>query len=216
MTRRPLKRRKSRRPNQNQGAARSAQQQSFTELVRMSFSQEEVERHLQSKDLVRSSLQDIVDTGREILEHCPSVAGACASMSAMWTALLRDRLNLPAYCVAGDLLARGQVVFGDKATIADLKATFQRSTPDWDGHCWVVLGDYIADISVFRTAYSDYSPPQLQRVILESFGEGRGLFLSPEREVGDFGLKYVPRFVLPDDQVSALVRGARDFFLSQV
>lgn len=69
-------------------------------LIQVSYSREEADRHLNFK-AARSRFDEVAAIGKEILEHLPPLAGACVPMSAVWTARIRDRLGLPAYCVAG-------------------------------------------------------------------------------------------------------------------
>jgi hypothetical protein len=101
-------------------------------------------------------------------------------------------------------------VFGQAADRVDLNDTFGRSNTFWDGHSWLVCGDYIVDISLFRPAYSAHSPPPLARYVRAEFGEGRGLLISKFES----GLRYEPQYVLTSDQVTAVGRGAVKMFLA--
>ena len=44
----------------------------------------------------------------------------------------------------------------------DGKARFSETNMSWDGHAWIVYGDWLADVSLFRTADSDKSSPTLK------------------------------------------------------
>lgn len=152
------------------------------------------------------------ETGVEVLRNFPSVAGACAMMSACYADRLQMNIEAPVYVVAGVLSIGTTCVFGKNADTRDWRVAFNKSNPSWDGHCWVVFGDRLADISIFRTAYSQNSPPLLARHVTERFGKGRGLLISKTTETGRLGFRYKPQYVLTNDQVTALVDGARQFF----
>jgi hypothetical protein len=135
-------------------------------------------------------------------------------MSAVWVALIQDRLGLPAYCVAGDLIVEGRIIFGGLSDI-ELATAFDKSNPSLDVHCWLGFGEYVGDLSVFRTAYSPQGPKSLLKVVLEKFGPGKGLFLSTVQDAANAGLKYIPKYVLTEAQLNGLVRGAREIFAPQ-
>ena len=178
-------------------------------LIKAAYSPAEVRRHL-SLGKGRDRLDAVAAVGREILEHVPLGGGTCAHLSALWTAQTRDRLGVPAYCVAGDLLARGRVVFGVGRD--DLSTAFDNSNPAWDGHCWMHVGGFVGDLSVFRTAYSAHAPKALRDLVLARFGEGRGLYLATPSAAEEDGLSYVAKYVLTETQITGLVLGAREMF----
>ena len=108
--------------------------------IRHAYSTDEAQRYADFTD-EKKCLDEVISIGKEVLEHVPPCAGACAIMSALWTALVRDRLGLPVYCVAGDLLADGRLVFGHGASSTEFAVAFGESNLNWDGHCWLVLGE---------------------------------------------------------------------------
>jgi hypothetical protein len=59
----------------------------------------------------------------------------------------------------------------------DGKKLFSESNASWNGHAWVMFGHYLADVPIFRTAYSTRSPPRLAAHVRKEFGEGRGLLI---------------------------------------
>src|ERR1035441_3938195 len=92
------------------------------------------------------------NTGEEVLRNFPLMAGACAMMSACYAACLQKKIEAPVHVVAGVLSIGTTCVFGENADTRDWRLAFSKSNPSWDGHCWVVFGDRLADISIFRTA----------------------------------------------------------------
>lgn len=144
---------------------------------------------------------------RELLDIFPDVAGAGARMSAAFAVHLERALDAPIHVVAGTLLADGERVFGSDAPI-DGAALFSDGGPDFDGHMWVMIGGYVADIALFRTAYSRLAPPALGRHVAATFGPGKALYFDAWRHTRQVGLRYEPRHVLTRDQVDGLVRGA--------
>jgi len=105
------------------------------------------------------------------------MAGQCALMSAAYSIALEKLGTQPGYVVAGSLYIGDKRIFGDDKEF-DGKVLFSKSNPDWNGHAWIVYGDYLADVSVFRTADAG-SPRLLSKHVAKEYGRGRGiLFLS--------------------------------------
>jgi hypothetical protein len=134
------------------------------------------------------------------------MAGQCALMSAAYSIALEKFGTQPGYVVAGSLYIGDKRIFGEDKEF-DGKVLFSKSNPDWNGHAWIVYGDYLADVSVFRTADGG-SPRLLSRHIAKEYGRGRGFCAWPMAGTDPNGLRYVPQYVLMQDQVDALMRGA--------
>lgn len=155
------------------------------------------------------AVQQLVDAAKEILTNFPYIPGACALMTAIWTAMIRERTKYPIHAVAGSLFIDNHHIFGGNLTEKQTREAFSGINHDWDGHCWVIFGNLIADISLFRTAYSEVSPPILQKKILSKFGKGRGLFVMSIEELCKTGIIYDAKYILTDDQITGLLRGAQ-------
>jgi len=152
--------------------------------------------------------------GREALEIIAPIAGACAMMSAAYVARVEHVLKLPAYVVAGSLKIRDTYVFGDGRAFDGVKA-FSESNSSWDGHAWVMLGPYVADISIFRTAYSENAHPLLAAHVRREFGDNAGLMVVRWSDAPLSGLYYAPQYVLSDQQVTNLFRGLQAMVTGQ-
>jgi hypothetical protein len=152
----------------------------------------------------RQALQEI---GVEVLRAFKPVPGACVMMSAMYAARLKAVTGAPVHTVAGSLAVGREPVFGHGKSF-DGRTVFSQSHPSWDGHAWVMLGDMIADVSLFRTAYSRKSPPLLAAHVRREFGEGRGLLIVRWGDAPKSGLRYSPQYVLTEVQVGALALSA--------
>lgn len=156
-------------------------------------------------------LDALAEVGRDVLTHFPYVPGACAMMSAMYAARFQMNNAVPVYVAAGELYLGASRVFGG-ATHADA-SVFKESHPSWDGHCWIVFGDRIADVSLFRTAYSKSAPPRLAHYVKEHFGEGRGLLIGRSETLREVdSLDYRPQYILTEAQITSLVAGAKLLF----
>lgn len=174
------------------------------ELIRQSHSESAAAAY-QAFVPTDAHIQQMQDTGREVLNCFPTLPGGCAVMSALYGAILQERMKgAVVHVVAGSLAVNGTAVFGSGAGNIDWNKVFGNSNASWDGHCWVMCGDWIADISLFRTAYSNKSPPALAQYVRREFGEGRGLLITKS----DQELRYEPHYVLTDAQITALGRGA--------
>jgi hypothetical protein len=150
----------------------------------------------------------ISETAKAVLQRFPTIPGACALMSATFCACLEQRLQAPIHVVAGMLTVNDEPVFGD-GTPMDGNAVFGHSNLDWDGHAWVMVGPYVADISIFRTAYSSKSPLLLERHIYAKFGTGKGFYFRGWESTHKDGLGYHPQYVLSERQVISLLKGAK-------
>lgn len=143
----------------------------------------------------------------DLLKIFPPVPGACALMSAALAVGLERHMQAPIHVVAGTLAVEGLPIFGDRLPF-DGSQVFSASNSDWDGHAWVMIGRYVADISIFRTAYSAKGPARLARHIDLTFGPGRGLYVDQWKRTRQMGLNYEPQYVLSADEVTNLMGGA--------
>jgi hypothetical protein len=112
--------------------------------------------------------------GQDVLKVYPRRPGACALMSALYALYLEKPNVAPAYVVAGSLYIEETRVFGQDGNI-DGKNRFSTSNLSWNGHAWIVSGDCLADVSIFGTAYSKFSPPILATCVEREFGKGKEL-----------------------------------------
>jgi hypothetical protein len=117
------------------------------------------------------------------------IAGQCALMSAAYSIALETLGTQPGYVVAGSFYIGDKRIFGEEKEF-DGKAVFSESNPDWNGHVWIVYGDYLADVSVFRTADAA-SPRLLSRHIAKQYGRGRGFCAWPMASMDPNDLRYV-------------------------
>jgi hypothetical protein len=114
--------------------------------------------------------------------------------------------------VAGDLFVRGEPAFASDDDADKLATAFDQSASAWDGHSWLVLGDYIGDLSVCRTAYRRPPQSRLRMAVIERFGEGKGLLLMKAADFEAQGFSYKPKYVLTEQQIDSLMLGARQLF----
>jgi hypothetical protein len=76
------------------------------------------------------------------------MAGQCTLTSPAYSIALEKLRTQPGYVVAGSLYIGDKRIFGDDKEF-DGKVLFSKSNPGWNGHAWIVYGDYLADVSVF-------------------------------------------------------------------
>jgi hypothetical protein len=153
-----------------------------------------------------ADLDALQEVGKRVLTVFPDVAGACALMTALYAVGLDSVDSGPCYVVAGDLSVPEGRVFGDGGD-NDLSGVFNASDPSWDGHCWIVLGKWIADVSICRTVKSGRAPPALTRHMRDGLGRA-GLLIHSDAAAAEAGLFYRPRYILTKDQIDGLARGA--------
>ena len=155
------------------------------------------------------------EADRAVLSQCaldllavfPQVPRASAIMSAALAVGLERRMQAPIHVVAGTLAVQGVPVLGDGQPF-DGPQLFSTSNPDWDGHVWVMVGPYVVDISLFRTAYSAQGPALLSKHVDLTFGPNKGLYVDAWKRTAQQGLHYAPHYVLSADEVTSLMGGA--------
>jgi hypothetical protein len=94
------------------------------------------------------------------------------------------------------------------STDPDVARALGRSNDAWDGHCWIALGPYVGDASLFRTAYGLQEDSNLRSAVLDEFGPGRGLLLMPWAEAAKAGFEYIPKYVATEVELTGLIQGA--------
>lgn len=160
-------------------------------------------RRLDEEDIAELSALAI-----DYLANFPFLSGACVPMSAGFSALLTEHSNIPAVVAAGSL-AVGKATFYAPNDVDALPRVFDETRLDFDGHAWVLAGDHIVDLSIFRTAYSCRGPAGLREAIAIRFGEGQGVFLSRSRSMRRDGMTYQALYVLTEEQEKAIAKGAQ-------
>ena len=131
----------------------------------------------------------------------------CVVMSALLAITLEEPLGTVVPVVAGALKLDGEYMYGNNSAF-DGRHVFSHDGADWDGHCWLLFGNCIIDISLGRTARQGHCRPQLTQRILSAFGEHVGVMALTEARAREAGLRYLPRYVLTPDQVLANAGGA--------
>lgn len=148
---------------------------------------------------------------RGMLQACRPEGSSCVIMSSLLAQCLSDQLGTTIPVIAGAIKVGGSYMYGSNSAF-DGKRIFSESTDDWDGHCWVLFGPYIVDISVGRTARKGECRAPLARAVISAFGDKVGMIAVTEKGARAAGLVYLPRYVLTPDQVLALAGGAMQSF----
>ena len=156
------------------------------------------------------------DAGRSALAHVGTglmrrftpVPRACCAMGAVYAAALRSAVEEPAYLVAGALYADGVRVFGAADSGLGEAMPFLRTDLDWDGHMWVAIGEYLADISLLVTGRSAGAAEALRALVAREFEPDDRLMIAKAADIRGFGLDYRPDYALTPEEVDALARGA--------
>ena len=141
---------------------------------------------------------------------CPE-GSSCVLMSALLAVSLEEPLGTAIPVVAGALKLDGEYMYGSNRSF-DGQHVFSTDETDWDGHCWLLVGDYIVDISLGRTARHGYCRAVLAQRVFSAFGEHVGMIAVTETGARKVGLRYLPRYVLTPDQVLASAGGAIEKF----
>ncbi|MEH2500482.1 hypothetical protein V1294_006961 [Bradyrhizobium sp. AZCC 1678] len=147
------------------------------------------------------------EAAMKVLKVFPGrMPGLCALMSGLYSLALEKLGSQRVYVVAGSLYIGDKRIFGEDGEF-DGKRAFSESNIDWNGHAWTVYGDWLADVSVCRTADAG-SPRLLSKYIAKEIGKGKGLLACRMASMDPAGIRYTPQYVLTRDQVDAVGRGA--------
>lgn len=154
-----------------------------------------------------ANIHPITESATRLLASVPPTFGSCAMLSSAWATLLRERYNIPAVVVAGDLVLDGVPVFVSSQNLPDGKSSGLQDFGEWNGHCWINVGGKIGDISLFRSAYAVSPTHHLAKFVRSNFGCGRGAIFSSVSDLEDSNMHYLPKYVLADEQVKGLWAG---------
>ncbi|MGB7401668.1 MAG: hypothetical protein WA916_03775 [Arcobacter sp.] len=169
------------------------------QLISSSYSEKESKNYDNFKPK-SDDIKILIEAAKEALTIFPNIPGACFPLSSFLASLIRDNTNYPIHAIAGSLYIDNEKVFDNEND--DFKSLFKSTNLDWDGHCWIIFGNYLCDISICRTAYSKYAPIILKNKILSMMGEGKGIFICPVDKLLDYGLNFIPKYVLTNKEIS--------------
>ncbi|EHL30496.1 hypothetical protein [Legionella drancourtii] len=170
----------------------------YHQLIESSYSKDHAMKFMDN--ILNNEQADIIQQScKDIQKMLPPQPFACALLSATLVEFCRIK-GIHAYLVAGTLHFNGKLLFNYDPIIET-----DNMVDNWNGHCWVIFNNTIAEISLFRTAYSDQSPVWLGEMITDTFGSNRGALLESMNEMEQFGLLYTPQYVFSDQHISGLL-----------
>lgn len=152
------------------------------------------------------------DMSQGMLDVVPPAGSSCVTMSALLSVSLEKPLGIAIPVVAGALKLDGDYMYGRDRGFDGRRVFSGEDGEDWDGHCWILFGEYIVDISLGRTAREGHCRAPLAQRIVSEFGPQIGMIALTEKGARDVGLRYLPRYVLTPDQVLANAGGAMQKF----
>lgn len=122
----------------------------------------------------------------DLLQLFPAIPDASALMSAALAVSLERRMAAPVQVVSGTLWVDGVNPFAQD-------------------YSWVMIGPYVVDLALFRTAYAAWGPARLAKHIDLVFGPGKGVYVDLWKRTARHGLRYDPRDVLGSEDVTRLM-----------
>jgi hypothetical protein len=188
-----------------------ASNETLLEMIARTYSPEEAER-FRRYDLTDFDRQTLIDAGRFVLETVPwsRSANACAHMSALWAAAVRDNSQVPVHAVSGNLSINGRRIYHSDESPAALRAAFSQSSLAYDGHFWIAVPGGVGEVALFRSAYSQPEGHWLRTLVTEEFGPKRGLLFGPVAP----NMSYTPKFVLTDTEITSLIKAMMEFLVA--
>lgn len=152
-----------------------------------------------------SDINVVAQAARQTLGMIQPSLGSCVMVSAGFVAILKS-VGIEAVVILGDLKIDGRFIFECRGNIPGASYDGEVVNATWDGHAWVVIGDLVCDLSIFRTAYALPHPSLLKSFINHHFSDGRGALLCPPGAIPQ-GMEFVPKYVLNDDQIHGILEG---------
>lgn len=156
--------------------------------------------------ITSEEINEIVESGKAILEKMPPVHGACLYISAMLVAMINDNTELNAKLVTGSLSVKGKTIFSH-SPISQLLSSGSDSMSRWDGHSWVSVSGLVFDFSVFRTVYLEITPSDIQKLFNEVFGQ-IAFLVGQKNKLDEMQVIYTQAEELTDSHVTTLIQSA--------
>jgi len=126
----------------------------------------------------------------DLLKVFPADPGTGAMLTAAFAVQLERVLAAPLHVMRGRLMVAGQAVAG---------------TEEAADHSWVMVGPYVADIAIFRMAYSRTAPALLFHHLDSVFGGNKALYVDHWTRTRRLGIEYDPQHVLDEAEVTDLM-----------
>ena len=127
-------------------------------------------------------------------------------MSVGLVAVLKYHYSIEALAVQGDLKINEFDIFKCRDNIGMPSQNDELIHKQWDGHCWVEIGNILCDLSIFRTAQAEKHPSLLKSYVESNFGDGKEGLISPIERIPN-EITFHPKFVLNDIQIAGIIRG---------
>lgn len=140
----------------------------------------------------------------EILTNVPHVPFLCLPLSAILYALLKDKYAIQSSLVVGTLSFKDTIIFKPDFSIT---GTNNASFKTWAGHAWVELDEFIIDLSLFRTIYSDAFTKPCKNDLISKFGKARGAIIASSQAMKEDGFLYTATETLTDDDATGIIKG---------
>lgn len=156
-------------------------------------------------------LRYIKSAAEYTLEQSPDSPGNCASMNAVLAIQIIENTTIPTFLVAGRLVFKGCIIFGGQSEMIHLARNdfkLEHITDNrWDGHIWIVAGDYVIDISFLHTACAESSPGWLKQMMVGKFDplNRNQYILCTKNQLKDLDLHYKPQRILNGEEIESLV-----------
>lgn len=179
--------------------------QNLKAVLAQNLEQEQITNFL-SYQLTEDDKAFIQTAVKDVLRNMPPKAFNCTQISAIWAAIIADHSTIPVSVICGDLHYNSKKIFVCKEPLP----TGEERTDiigEWDGHCWLEFGGFIADASFFRTIYYGSVPKTLKEMVVNQFGEGRGSIIATPEQLQQNGFEFIPKYRLSELQINGIIQG---------
>lgn len=170
----------------------------YIQLITKSYSTNHAKKFTES-NLHQDNTSKLKKSCQDIMQMLPPQPFQCALLSATLVEYARQA-GIACYLAAGSLDFKGKRLFN-----YDPIVEHNNIVENWNGHCWVIFNGVIAEISLFRTSYSEEAPQWLTNMVSETFGRQSGCIIDTISGLESIGLVYTPHYIFDDLKLSGLL-----------
>ena len=148
-------------------------------------------------------LKQILAVCSEILSIIPERYGDCVHLSTLLHYKLKES-NISSIVVEGSLKVNNRNLFKHTTKLPTPTSGNKIIEADWVGHCWVNIGNYVIDLSIFRTINTYPDGNFFKNFFIEKFGHNGGAVIFP---INQKEIDYIPKSILTRPQLESFFAG---------
>ena len=146
----------------------------------------------------------IVQYAEVIIQRMKVVPGGCLYYSSILAAMIKDNTAMQSVLSVGTLQISDRIIFGH-SPIKPLLNSGKNVITQWDGHAWVTIDDWICDLSLFQTVFSEKTPHEIKKIVGHMFQDSPAYLIAQKSRLKDNAVIYSEKEVLDDKHMNMLI-----------